>query len=178
GGLATYFAQNYRSGHVLNFVLAAMAVIIGLAGFLLPAAKLELAAIEFVLALIIILNTRFGVRHEWHRRWLDYRQLAERLRPLRSLKLLGIAAPDPPGSAASPIPRRWVDWYAAAIWRASGCPTGKITADTVPALAQSIAVHEVDPQVTYHQAHSRQIMLLDHRLEMISAGAFWTTLFA
>src|SRR4029453_15389085 len=47
GGLATYFAQNYRSGHVLNFVLAAMAVIIGLAGFLLPASKGELGAIEF-----------------------------------------------------------------------------------------------------------------------------------
>ncbi|HTK57557.1 MAG TPA: hypothetical protein VL336_01095 [Sphingomicrobium sp.] len=178
GGLATYFAQNYRSGHVLNFVLAALAVIMGLAGFLLPASKLELAALEFVLALIIILNTRFGVRHEWHRRWLDYRQLAERLRPLRSLKLLGLASPDPPGSAANPTPRRWVEWYAASIWRASGCLSGKIIADAVPALAQSIAAHEVDPQVAYHRAHSRQIMLLDHRLEMISAGAFWTTLLA
>jgi hypothetical protein len=178
GGLATYFAQNYRSGHVLNFVLAALAVIMGLAGFLLPASKLELAALEFVLALIIILNTRFGVRHEWHRRWLDYRQLAERLRPLRSLKLLGLASPDPPGSAANPTPRRWVEWYAASIWRASGCLSGKIMTDAVPSLAQSIAVHEVDPQVAYHRAHSRQIMLLDHRLEMISAGAFWTTLLA
>lgn len=176
GELATYFAQNYRSGHVLNFVMAALAVIIGLAGFLLPASKLELAAIEFVLALIIILNTRFGVRHEWHRRWLDYRQLAERLRPLRSLKLLGIAAPDPPGSTANPIPRRWVEWYAAAVWRASGCPAGRITLDAVPALSDAIATHEVDPQVDYHQGHSRQIMLLDHRLEKISAAAFWTTL--
>ena len=178
GGLATYFAQNYRSGHVLNFALAALAVMIGLAGFLLPAPMLELAAIEFVLALLIILNTRFGVRHEWHRRWLDYRQLAERLRPLRSLKLLGIAAPDPPGSAANPIPRRWVEWYAAAIWRASGCPSGRITAEVVPALAESIATHEVDPQVAYHRAHSRQIMLLDRRLGKIGAAAFWTTLIA
>ena len=56
--LATHFAQNYRSGHVLNFVLAALAVIIGLAGFLLPGSKLALAAIEFLLALAIILNTR------------------------------------------------------------------------------------------------------------------------
>ena len=178
GELATYFAQNYRSGHVLNFVLAALAVIIGLAGFLLPSSKLGLAAIEFVLALIIILNTRFGVHHEWHRRWLDYRQLAERLRPLRSLKLLAIAAPDPPGSAANPIPRRWVEWYAASIWRASGCPTGRITADAVPALAEAIAAHEVDPQVAYHRTSSRQILLLDRRLEKISAAAFWTTMIA
>jgi hypothetical protein len=178
GELATHFAQNYRSGHVLNFVLAAIAVIIGLAGFLLPGSKLVLAAIEFVLALIIILNTRFGVAHEWHRRWLDYRQLAERLRPLRSLKLLAIAAPDPPGTETNPVPRRWVEWYAAAVWRATGLPGGKISGDNVPALAESIAVHEVDPQVAYHRASSRQVMLLDHRLEKISAAAFWTTMVA
>jgi hypothetical protein len=178
GELATHFAQNYRSGHVLNFVLAALAVIIGLAGFLLPGARLALAAIEFVLAMTIILNTRFGVRHEWHRRWLDYRQLAERLRPLRSLKLLALAAPDPPGTETNPVPRRWVEWYAAAIWRASGCPGGKITPDAVPALAESIAAHEVDPQVAYHRISSRQVMLLDRRLEKISAAAFWTTMIA
>ena len=178
GELATHFAQNYRSGHVLNFVLAAIAVIIGLAGFLMPDWKLSLAAIEFVLALVIILNTRFGVAHEWHRRWLDYRQLAERLRPLRSLKLLAIAAPDPPGTDTNPVPRRWVEWYAAAVWRATGCPGGKITPENVPALAEAIARHEVDPQVAYHKASSRQVMLLDHRLERISTGAFWTTLIA
>jgi hypothetical protein len=176
--LADHFAQNYRSGHVLNFLLAALAVVIGLAGFILPGSKLALAAIEFALVLIIILNTRFGVRHEWHRRWLDYRQLAERLRPLRSLKLLGIAAPDPPGSATNPVARRWIEWYAAAVWRASGCPAGRVAPENVPALAESIAAHEVDPQVAYHQDHSRQIMLLDHRLEWISSAIFWTTLIA
>ena len=178
GELATHFAQNYRSGHVLNFVLAALAVIIGLAGFLMPAFKLALAGIEFVLALVIILNTRFGVRHEWHRRWLDYRQLAERLRPLRSLKLLAIAAPDSPGTATNPVARRWVEWYAAAVWRAAGCADGRIAAEAVPALAEAIATHEVDPQVAYHRASSRQVMLLDQRLERISAGAFWTTMIA
>ena len=54
--------------------------------------KLQLAMVEIVITLAIIINTALGIRHEWHRRWLDYRQLAERLRPLRSLKL-GIAAP-------------------------------------------------------------------------------------
>ena len=176
--LATHFAQSYRSGHILNFMLAATAVLVGLGGFLLPEHRLWLAAVEFLLAMTIILNTRIGVRHEWHRRWLDYRQLAERLRPMRSLKLLGIAAPDPPGSATNPVARRWIEWYAAAVWRAIGCPTGKIGADGVTGLANSIAAHEVDPQVAYHQAHSRQIMMLDRRLEGISAAIFWVTLIA
>lgn len=174
--LANHFAQNYRSGHILNFSLAALAVVVGFAGFMLPASKLSLAAIEFVLALIILLNTHFGIRHEWHRRWLDYRQLAERLRPLRSLKLLGIAAPDPPGTRANPVARRWIDWYAAAVWRAMGCPAGRIAPESVPALAESIAAHEVDPQIEFHQAQCRQIMLLDRRLERISSGAFLATL--
>ena len=176
--LATHFAQSYRSGHILNFMLAAAAVLIGLGGFLLPEHRLWLAAIEFLLAMTIILNTRVGVRHEWHRRWLDYRQLAERLRPMRSLKLLGIAAPDPPGSAANPVARRWIEWYAAAVWRAIGCPTGRIGTDSIAGLAAAIATHEVDPQLAYHRAHSRQIMMLDRRLGTISAGIFWVTLLA
>jgi hypothetical protein len=176
--LAIHFAQSYRSGHILNFMLAASAVLIGLGGFLLPEHRLTLAAVEFVLALTIILNTGVGVRHEWHRRWLDYRQLAERLRPMRSLKLLGIAAPDPPGSATNPVARRWIEWYAAAVWRAIGCPTGRIEPERAAALAASIATHEVDPQVAYHRAHSRQIMLLDHRLGKISSAIFWITLLA
>ena len=176
--LATHFAQNYRSGHIFNFMLAAAAVLIGLGGFLLAEHRLTLAAVEFFVAMTIILNTKIGVRNEWHRRWLDYRQLAERLRPMRSLKLLGIAAPDPPGSATSPVARRWIEWYAAAVWRAIGCPTGQIGPGRAAALAASIAEHEIDPQVAYHQSHSRQIMLLDERLEKISAAIFWVTLLA
>ena len=175
GELATYFAQNYRSGHVLNFVLAALAVIIGLAGFLLPSSKLGLAAIEFVLALIIILNTRFGVHHEWHRRWLDYRQLAERLRPMRSLKLLGIAAPDPPGTETNPVPNRWIDWYASGIWRAMPCPSGAIDEDCAARLGEAIAIHEIEPQVGYHLRNAEQIEALDHRLEQISMVLFAAT---
>lgn len=178
GHLATHFAQNYRSGHVLNFALAAAAVLIGLAGFLLPDSRLLLAAIEFALATVIIANTHYGVRYQWHRRWLDYRQLAERLRPLGSLKLLGLAAPDPPGSSTNPVPRRWIEWYAAAVWRAIGCPSGRVLPSTVAPLAQSIADHELDAQIAYHQAQSRQILLLDKRLERTSGAIFWVTLLA
>ncbi|WP_324806163.1 DUF4231 domain-containing protein [Sphingomonas sp. LY29] len=176
--LASRYAQTYRSGHVLNFVLAASAVLIGLGGFLFAEARLWLAAIEFVLALTIIVNTRVGVAREWHRRWLDYRQLAERLRPFRSLKLIGIAAPDPPGSASNPVSRRWTEWYATAVWRAMGCASGAVTAAEVSRIAASIATHEVDPQVSYHRRNSRQIMALDERLERVSATIFIVTLLA
>ena len=174
--MATYYAQTFRSGHIFNFVMAALAVILGLSSFALPASKLHLAFIEIVITVAILVNTGFGIRQEWHRRWLDYRQLAERLRPLRSLKLLGIAAPDPPGNPANPIARRWIDWYAASVWRALGCPHGRIAPANTAELAQSIVQHEIDPQIAYNERSAMQIERLDRRLARFGMGLFVATL--
>jgi len=174
--LATHFAQTYRSGHIFNFVLGGVAVCLGLAAFMAPHLKLEEAALEMLITIAIILNASIGSRQEWHRRWLDYRQLAERLRPMRSLKLLGIAAPDPPGTATNPVPKRWIDWYASGIWRAMGCPAGTIDAFRAACLGKAIAEFEVAPQVGYHERHSQQIEMLDHRLGWIGTVLFVATL--
>lgn len=174
--LAGRFAQTYRSGHILNFGLGGIAVCIGLTSNILSQFLLQFAVVEGVVAAMILLNTRLGVRNEWHRRWLDYRQLAERLRPMRSLKLLALAAPDPPGTSANPTPRRWTEWYALAVWRAMGCPAGRIGPESAGELAKAVAAYEIAPQVAYHRKHARQIDLLDHRLERISAALFWITL--
>lgn len=174
--IATHFAQNYRSGHIFNFVLGGVAVCLGLSAFMAPRLKFEFAALELVITLAIILNAQIGLRQEWHRRWLDYRQLAERLRPMRSLKLLGIAAPDPPGTETNPVPKRWIDWYASGIWRAMGCPSGTIDPVCAARLGAAIAIHEVEPQVSYHERNADQIELLDRRLEQISMVLFAATL--
>ena len=117
-----------------------------------------------------------GNRNAWHRRWLDYRQLAERLRPMRSLKLLGIAAPDPPGTRTNPVPRRWIDWYAIGIWRAMGAPGGVIDRAGAKCLAVAVADYEVDPQVRYHRRNATVIERLDGRLEWVGTGLFAATL--
>jgi hypothetical protein len=174
--LATHFAQTYRSGHIFNFLLGSVAVCLGLSAFMAPHLKFEFAAIELVITVAIIVNAHVGTRDEWHRRWLDYRQLAERLRPMRSLKLLGIAAPDPPGTPTNPVPKRWIDWYASGIWRAMGCPSGVIDGKAATCLATAIADFEVSPQVLYHEHHAEQIEKLDHRLEYIGTVLFVATL--
>jgi hypothetical protein len=174
--LATHFAQTYRSGHIFNFVLGGFAVCLGLAAFMAPHLKFEEAAFELLITLAIILNAVIGSRQEWHRRWLDYRQLAERLRPMRSLKLLGIAAPDPPGTESNPVPRRWIDWYASGIWRAMGCPSGSIDRACAARLGKAIAQHEVEPQMSYHARNAKQIDLLDHRLGQTGMVLFAATL--
>jgi hypothetical protein len=174
--MATYYAQTFRSGHIFNFVFAAIAVLLGLSAFALPASKLNLAVFEIIITLAILINTATGIRQDWHRRWLDYRQLAERLRPLRSLKLLGIAAPDPPGSPANPVARRWIDWYAASIWRALGCPHGRIGPGNTADLTSAIVAHELEPQIDYNERSARQIELLDRRLARFGMGLFVATL--
>lgn len=174
--LATHFAQTYRSGHIFSFVLGGLAVCLGLSAFIAPHLKIYFAVTEIVITIAIIANAIIGNRSEWHRRWLDYRQLAERLRPMRSLKMLGIAAPDPPGTRTNPVPRRWIDWYATAIWRAMGAPGGTIDRERAKRLAVAIADHEVDPQVRYHRRNSELVETLDRRLEFVGTGLFAATL--
>jgi hypothetical protein len=174
--LATHFAQTYRSGHIFNFVLGGLAVCLGLSAFMAPHLQFEGAALEMLITVAIIANAMIGTRNEWHRRWLDYRQLAERLRPMRSLKLLGIAAPDPPGTLTNPVPRRWIDWYAAALWRGMGCPAGRIDVARASDLARAVADHEVAPQLEYHELNASQIDQLDRRLNQVGIGLFAGTL--
>lgn len=174
--LATHFAQTYRSGHIFAFVLGGAAVCLGLSSFMAPQHKIYFAVAEIIVTVAIILNAMIGNRNAWHRRWLDYRQLAERLRPMRSLKLLGIAAPDPPGTRTNPVPRRWIDWYAIAIWRAMGAPGGVIDRAGAKCLAVAVADYEVEPQMRYHRRNAGLIESLDHRLEWGGTGLFAATL--
>ena len=169
--LARHFAQTYRSGHIFNFLLGAVAVLIALSGLLFPAGKLGLAIAELAVIGSVIVNTRVGVNHGWHRRWLDYRNLAERLRPMRSLKLVGIAAPQRDAAARNV---RWIDWYAARMWRALGLPEGKITDPAM--LAAALVAHELDPQIAYHRAAAASAERLDHRLHLIGTALFSATI--
>ena len=137
---------------------------------------MEFALAEFVITLAIIINTRVGIRNEWHRRWLDYRQLAERLRPMRSLKLLGLAAPDAPGSAANPVPRRWIDWYSSGVWRAMGCPPARSRMPErrgSPSRSPIMKLPRRSPIITRTR---EQIARLDQRLGRLAALLFGATL--
>jgi len=174
--LATNLALTYRSGHIFGFVMGGLAVCMGLGAFMFPHLKIQEAFVEMLVTLAVILNAHIGTTREWHRRWLDYRQLAERLRPMRSLKMLGIAAPDPPGTETNPVASRWIDTYASGIWRAMGCPSGAIDRPAAARIARAVADHEIAPQVSYHQHNAHVIHLLDHRLERLGTILFFATL--
>ncbi len=174
--LAIRFAQAYRSGHVFAFVFGALAVVIGLSAFINPHWQLQFAAIELVVTFAVIFNGWIGNRQQWHRRWLDYRQLADRLRLMRSLNLLAVAAPEPPGTPTNPVPRRWIDSYAIGVWRALGIPSGALTQSGAAVLADSIAEQEIAPQVAYHRRNAAQVDVLDSRLGGLATSLFVITL--
>ena len=77
------------------------------------------------------------------------------------------------GPTPIPVPRRWIDWYASAIWRAMGCPAGRSTAK-----ARGVASPRRSPTMksrrrsVYHERNAEQIELLDRRLAQIGTMLF------
>lgn len=160
-GLATHYAHVFRSGMVFNFFGASVAVIFALMAGLMPGAKIVLLVLELLVVGGVVANTSIGNAREWHRRWLDYRYLAETLRLLRSLRLLGAA--NPPGRDLIG-PRRWTDWYALAIWQGLPRPPALADAATLTALNRHIVAHELDGQIAYHHLVHSRMHKLDHWL--------------
>jgi hypothetical protein len=108
-----------------------------------------------------VANTSIGNAREWHRRWLDYRYLAETLRLQRSLRMLGAASP--PGRDLIG-PRRWTDWYALAIWQGLPHPCAPPDQAAFTTLVRHIVAHELDGQIAYHHQVEHRMHRLDHRL--------------
>jgi len=170
--LAVRYAQLFRSGHVTNYALSALAVLLALFGLVAPAAKPWLVAGELATIGLLYLNTRAGTRGDWHRRWLQYRYLAESLRPLSYLKRTGMAGP-PFRDASQPhrlhraSAADWTRWYAAAVWRQMESPSGAMSHERMRALAAAALAEQVAPQARYHRVNAHQMHELDHRLHRI-----------
>jgi hypothetical protein len=170
--LAIRYAQLFRSSHVMNYFLSAFAVILALFGLILPYAKIYLVVAELGTIWLLFHNTRAGTEGDWHRRWLQYRHLAESLRPLLYLKRTGmIAAPFRSDFVRGPLHKEsgadWTRWYAAAIWREMDNPTGVMTPVAIRELANDVLTEQIVPQASYHHVLAERMHKLDHRLHEI-----------
>ena len=170
--LAIRYAQLFRSGHVANYVLSALAVLFALVGILLPAAKVFLVIVELAIIGLLFHNTRSGTSGDWHRKWLQYRHLAESLRPLIYLKRAGlISTPFRNEVIHGPVHRSagrdWTRWYAAAIWREMESPEGIITKADIRKMADDVIAEQILPQAEYHRANAQRMRQLDHRLHEV-----------
>ncbi|MCA3459335.1 MAG: hypothetical protein IOD03_22150 [Methylocystis sp.] len=188
--LATYYSLLYRGAFVACYLLASVAVALALCG-LLPffadwiEAKAVLTGLEVIIIGGILWIYVQGVTLRWHARFLEYRRLAEVLRPMRMLSL--VAAPDPIGRASG---RRiaevsFVPWYARAIRRAIPLPDAQVDAEYLGAVRRAAAdcqesggnASEIEGQIAYHATTAGRLGRMEHALHVWGERLFKLTLY-
>jgi hypothetical protein len=163
--LAVYYAQVYRSAYVFNFLFAAVAVILALGGIFVhePQVKSYLVAAELLVILAVLMTWLFGHRRQWHRRWLEYRRLAESLRQMRILALVGLGGP-----AQRPRPsidgQDWSSWYAWSVRRLLPLPDRAIDVAYLTAVRDVTRADEIASQTTYHSKNAALTEKLDETM--------------
>jgi hypothetical protein len=178
--LSGYYGDFYRSGYILSFLLAALAV--GLALFPVAAGWLtnknhlgEFIMVVFeLLTLLGILLVVFRSRsRRWHSRWLDYRLAAEWIRQLRQLAPLGmgIRTQENRGHKKSyeHPSKTWMAWYVKALERCLGLPNARINVAYLNKYLDDLIVM-VNDQKAYHSINAQTNHLIEKRLHQ--SGVF------
>ena len=126
----------------------------------------------FILAELLLVLSIVGImimerKRHWHERWLEYRVLAEHVRELRLLTLLGgqrITARTPRAhlTAYGDAQKSWMAWHARALSRELGLPDLAVTPDYARACAADLA-GLARGQKAFHET-------TDTRAELITSG--------
>lgn len=184
-GIACRLADAYRSGMTVNFVLATLAVIIGIA--YLPTGmgdhKWAFALVELLLLGGILVLTAAGSRLGWHRRWFAMRRVAEYLRHAPSLLLLGVSRPtgrwprSGRGSGREHGRERgegaeWPEHFARHALRDVGLPRVAVTRAYLRAGLTGAVLPHVVGQRTYHEAKAHRLERVHHRLDKVAETCF------
>jgi hypothetical protein len=171
-GVASRLSDAYRSGMCFNFLLAAMAVIVGMAYFPLGLGdwKWIFAGVELLFLCGILLITYVGSRLAWHRRWFEVRRVAEYMRHAPSLLLLGVSRSTgrwPRGRSTE-----WPEHFARHCLRNAGLPRIRLTRDYLrTCLTQAVLPH-VAIQRAYHEAKAERLEKVHHRLDKTANACF------
>ena len=175
--LAVYYSLIYRSIYVFNYLFAAVAVALALAGIFVhdPTAKSYLVAVELVIIVIILVTWLRGHGGLRHQRWLEYRRLAESLRHMRILAPLGCEGPiGRPRRDLYAQEQDWVSWYAWSLRRLIPLPNALVEAGYLAAVRQA-TLSEIDDQLRYHIRNVAATDKLDSRIHHAGQIVFGTT---
>jgi hypothetical protein len=159
--LAVFYSLVYRSAYVFNFTFAALAVALALAGIFIHEAEVKVYFVgaELLILILILLNWALGRRRQWHRRWLEYRRLAESLRHIRILAPLGAEGPvDRPGDNIGRLD--WVKWYAWSVRRRIPLPDRVVDDAYLAAIRDAARAAEIAEQAEYHDVNARRMSRL------------------
>jgi hypothetical protein len=171
-GISSRLSDSYRSGMVVAFLLAAFAVVGGMAylPFVPPEGKWPFALFEFLVLANILAITAFGQRRRWHDRWFETRRVAEYLRHGPLLLALGVArAPGrwPQGSRTS-----WPEWWSRHALREIGLPHATVTPAYLRAVLGALLDDHVLRQRDYHRGKAQRLTAVHHNLDRVSERLF------
>ncbi|MBC7939781.1 MAG: hypothetical protein H7Z19_08475, partial [Chitinophagaceae bacterium] len=177
--LAERYAERYRGLFVAMYLLSACAVLAAIFGLLLPGShatlgwKIVLVLLEIVLLTSILLLYRQGRRDEVHARFVDYRALAQALRPMRALATFAEHAQSGgPARAAG----GWRSWYQSATAREIGLPQGHLGATYQDSLLRSVAKAEVGRRIADHSVSRAAAQQVEHGLHQFGHVLFFGTM--
>lgn len=179
--LACRYAGLHRASFLANYLLGAIAVFLALVGVAVPQLGRAGVLAELVTIGIILALTWIGRRARWHRRWLDYRRLAEVLRHRRFLEPLDLSVPEmtPPAYRDAPeVADGWVPWLLRAVARDAGVIPARLDAVECQAVRSGPLAHELQEQIAYHHANAERMEKLEHRLHIAGNTLFTLTLLA
>jgi hypothetical protein len=180
------FADAYRSGYVLTYLLSAIAVLVALlpmAAGLEGEAQTICVLIEFAILLGILVLFVIGRTRRWHERWMEQRLLAELIRQLRVLIPLGGGRPFPRTpthlGVYGNLSQTWMYWHMRAIARATGIPKARVTHEYVLNCLNYIDKILGGPgggQFKFHKDTETRSDHIAHRLHKASTWLFGLTL--
>jgi hypothetical protein len=168
--LADYYAGSYRSTFLINYLLAAGAVMAAAANLARAGSGVEL----FILLSVISL-TIWGMTRGWHRRWIEYRELAEKLRTIRYLRIVAsppVAPLLPPHFVQPNDAVAQTSWLYRAIVRECGLPSIAFTKEYRERVRKYLIKYEISDQIDYHHRNSEDLHVFDRRLHLLSISAF------
>jgi hypothetical protein len=176
--LSIHYARAYRSAYVFNFIAAALVATLAVFGLYLHYSGAHLLLFiteifELLLTSVVILWWWLGHKRQWHRRWIEYRRIAECLRHMR---LIGLTASVGPIARPGKSPDAdWGDWYARAIRRLLPLPHQKVDRGYIEMIKAAIREAELRRQIAYHQDNATLMKRIDHRLHALGQILFVAT---
>ncbi|MCX5800582.1 MAG: hypothetical protein NTX17_04275 [Candidatus Eisenbacteria bacterium] len=180
---ADFLAAHYQTYHVnagvAIYLLAAAAVATVTVQALLFPLRPALLWVEVGEIAAILVLLALSWRREWHRKWIDYRFVAERLRAAIFLWVAGIEC-EPPKTAPPPLslsyrPDDWMVKAFASIWdaRPKGDPSPTVSFEN---LRNFLLAAWIEDQISFYKSKSVRQRAKHTRLASAGAMVFALTL--
>jgi hypothetical protein len=178
--LSVHYARVYRSAYVFNYFAAATVAALAVCGLILherewPRLVRAAEFVELVIIGAVILTWWIGHSRQWHRRWIEYRRLAESLRHMRLTALTGSVGPIARPGWSPGGESDWVDWYARAIRRLLPLPRQKVDRAHIETIRRATCDVELRDQIAYHEPNAALMKKLDRRLHALGQVLFVCT---